>query len=203
VNEQAEVGLLVAAPGILATMQFAPLVIRIFYSGDFTDAVPVLQWQELGVLLQLSAWPLGFILVAKGDGRTFFCTELAGSLVNMLLIFVGIALFGLIGTGIAFFTPYALYLLGIFLVVTRRHGFAWSRATLRAWLVIFPMVGAAFLALQVLPTPWGPLVAAAATVLVSVHSVRQLDRALGTLVLLLVWRKLVRIVRRPKASRTD
>ena len=35
VNEQAEIGLLMAGPGILATLTLAPIVITVFYRGDF------------------------------------------------------------------------------------------------------------------------------------------------------------------------
>ena len=35
VNEQAEVGLLLAGPGVIATLTFAPLVIWLFYSSAF------------------------------------------------------------------------------------------------------------------------------------------------------------------------
>lgn len=200
VNEQAEVGLLVAAPGIVATMLFAPLVISVFYSGDFADAVPVLQWQALGVLLQLTAWPLGFILVAKGDGRAYFWSELAANCVNMVLVFVGITVFGLIGMGVAFFTLYVVYLGGMFVLVRRRHGFVWSPATLHVWLVIFPLVGVAFVTLQLLPALWGSVIAGAITVVVGVYSVRQLDRALGTSVVRLTWRKLTSLLSRRKDS---
>ena len=38
VNEQAEVGLLLALPGVLATLGLAPLVLTVFYSAAFADA---------------------------------------------------------------------------------------------------------------------------------------------------------------------
>lgn len=53
VNEQTEVGLLLAGPGILATLALAPLVLVIFYSSRFVAAVGVLRWICLGTLLQV------------------------------------------------------------------------------------------------------------------------------------------------------
>ena len=44
VNEQVEVGLLVAIPGVLATLTFTPLVIQVFYSVKFGAAVELLRW---------------------------------------------------------------------------------------------------------------------------------------------------------------
>ena len=43
VNEQVEVGLLLAGPGALATLALAPLVIRLFYSAQFGGAVEILR----------------------------------------------------------------------------------------------------------------------------------------------------------------
>ena len=51
VNEQAEVGLLLAGPGVLGTLTFAPLVIQLFYSAKFGPAVEILRWICLGMIL--------------------------------------------------------------------------------------------------------------------------------------------------------
>ena len=75
VNEQATVSLLLAGPGVLATMTLAPLVISILYSAEFAGAVDLLRWLCLGVSLRVISWPLSFILVAKGDRMRFFASE--------------------------------------------------------------------------------------------------------------------------------
>ena len=72
VNEQAEVGLLLAVPGVIATLTFAPLVIWLFYSSAFVPAVEILRWICLGMMLRVVSWPMGFILVAKGRTETLF-----------------------------------------------------------------------------------------------------------------------------------
>ena len=65
VNEQVLIGLLLASPGVIATLTFAPTVIALFYSSKFGAAVGVLRWICLGTLLQVITWPMGFIIVAK------------------------------------------------------------------------------------------------------------------------------------------
>ena len=71
-NEQTLVGLLLAGPGVLATLTFAPLVIALFYSAKFGAAVGVLRWICLGAMLQVITWPMGFIIVAKGQAGLVF-----------------------------------------------------------------------------------------------------------------------------------
>ncbi len=75
VNEQTEVALLLAGPVFLAMLGLAPWVIQLLYSSRFRPAVDVLRWQMLGDVLKVASWPLGFIILAAGDGRTFMLTE--------------------------------------------------------------------------------------------------------------------------------
>jgi len=42
VNEQTEIGLLLAVPGLLATLALAPWIIRLFYTSEFLPAVELL-----------------------------------------------------------------------------------------------------------------------------------------------------------------
>src|SRR5690606_24423183 len=64
VNEQARVSILLAGPGLLATLALSPWVMAVFYSTQFADAVPLLRWFCLGMLLRVIAWPMGFIVLA-------------------------------------------------------------------------------------------------------------------------------------------
>ena len=57
VNEQARVSLLLAGPGVLATITLAPLVIGILYTAEFKGAVPLLRWLCIGVSLRVISWP--------------------------------------------------------------------------------------------------------------------------------------------------
>ena len=44
VNEQAQISLLLAGPGVIATLSFATLVLALFYSVEFQAAVGLLRW---------------------------------------------------------------------------------------------------------------------------------------------------------------
>ena len=88
VNEQTLVGLLLAGPGVLATLTFAPLVVALFYSAEFGAAVGVLRWICLGATLQVITWPMGFIIVAKGRQGLFFASELAWTIVAVSFAWV-------------------------------------------------------------------------------------------------------------------
>ena len=88
VNEQTLISLLLAGPGVIATLSFAPLVIAVFYSAKFLAAVDILRWICLGMALRVITWPMGYIIIAKGEKRLFFLTELAWTVVNISLSWI-------------------------------------------------------------------------------------------------------------------
>jgi enterobacterial common antigen flippase len=145
VNEQMEVGLLIAGPGLLATLTFAPLVMELFYSAKFGLAVEILRWFCLGMLLKVASWPMGFILLARNEQKLFFWSELFGNLLLVGLTWTGLAVFGLNGTGMAFFVMYLAYFAGIYLIVRRLCGFHLSAANRRLGFLLVPLITIVFL----------------------------------------------------------
>lgn len=128
VNEQTEVALLLCAPVLVAMLGCAPYVIRLLYSAEFGPAVEVLRWQLLGDILKVMSWPLGFVLLAAGAGKTFVLTESLGIGVFVLGVWVGLPLLGITATGVAFLALYMAYLPLVWWFGGRRIGFGWSRA---------------------------------------------------------------------------
>lgn len=126
VNAQTEIALMLAVPGLAATIIFAPLAIKLFYSGNFDAAVDILRWSVYGVLGRVISWPLGFVLLAKGMGKTFFATELFASVFQVVALWGCVKMWGLPGTGIAFLLLYAAYALLIYIVARAVSGVSWT-----------------------------------------------------------------------------
>jgi antigen flippase len=179
VNEQAEVGLLLAVPGILATLTFAPYVIQIFYSVQFAPAMDILRWEILGILLRVASWPMGFVLLAKGRGRIFFCTELSGNIVYIGMVFALLRYFGLPGTGMAFFGLYVFYWILIFAVVRRLSGFTWSAANQRLIVIVIPSTIVVVLCLHLMPEVWSTAVGTVVTLATGYNFLKKLFKAVG------------------------
>jgi antigen flippase len=174
VNEQAEVGMLLAFPGICATVAFSPLIVSFLYSSQFGLATDVLRWQVLGVFLRVASWPMGYLLIAKGKAQLYFWTELSYNLLYAGLIWICVRLWALPGAGIAFFGLYVYYGLLMCVVTRRLSGFAWSSANKRIASVAIPSVAFVFLCPSILPAPWHFVAASAATVLAALYSLRTL-----------------------------
>lgn len=144
VNHQIEVGVLLAVPGILATMTLAPFVILLFYTPEFLPSIELLRWQILGVFLQVISWPMGFILRAKGNGRLFFWTEVFANGTHLILAWTGIVYVGLTGIGMAFFLMNLLYGALIFLIVCKHYEFIFSEKNVQLLSVLGLAVGVVF-----------------------------------------------------------
>jgi enterobacterial common antigen flippase len=174
VNEQAEVGLLIAGPGLLATLTFAPLVIEIFYSAKFGPAVGVLRWICLGMMLRVTSWPMGFILLAKGRGALFFWSELVSNAIYLGLIWLGVTTRGLDGAGMAFFASCVVYWIGIYAVVRWLSGFRWSAMSLRLAAIFLPATAAVFISWYFLSHVAAAILGMTLTLLAAIFSVRTL-----------------------------
>jgi PST family polysaccharide transporter len=172
VNEQVEVGMLVAVPGVLGTLTFTPLVIQFFYSLKFGSAVDLLRWICLGMLLRVASWPMGYFLMARGERKLYFWTELSSNVVYIGLIWFGVAHSGLTGAGEAFFGMYVIYTAGIYLIVRRLTGFRWSAINLRLAAVCGPLVAAVFAGHYFLPAFGAMVFGAVATMAAGIFSLR-------------------------------
>jgi antigen flippase len=152
VNEQAEVSLTLAAPGVVATLVLAPLVVRWFYSPSFAQAAELLRWICLGMALRVVSWPMGFIIVAKAQQTWFFLTEVAWTAVNVGLAWLCLRRFGLVGVGTAFFLSYVFHAFMIYAVVRGLTGFRWSRTNIGRGGFLLSVIAAAFLSQLFLPS---------------------------------------------------
>jgi antigen flippase len=131
VNEQAQVGLLIALPGVVATLALAPLVIPWLYAESFRPAVGALRWICIGMLLRVVTWPLGFVVVALDRRRVFVAVEAAWAAVNVALTWLLVRRFGVDGAGMAFVGAYLAHAAILYPLVRQANGFRWSRANVR------------------------------------------------------------------------
>ena len=146
VNEQTEVGILLALPGLIATLSFAPWMMRIFYTAKFIPGADMLPWFILGVFGRVVSWPMGFILFAKGASRWFIATEFTFGLLHLGLCMILLRWFGLSGIALASAGLYAVYTLGMLWISAHLCNLYWTRAVLRLLSIASCLVAAGFCA---------------------------------------------------------
>jgi PST family polysaccharide transporter len=154
VNEQTQVSLLLAGPGVIATITLAPLAMTVLYSHDFTEASGLLRLLCLGMLLRVVAWPMGFIVLAKGWQAIFIITEVVATAIHVGLAALLVPWIGPEGAGVAFLSLYLCHSALIYCIVRMRCGFSFSGTNLALLAMFLPTGALAYAGFAVLPF-WG------------------------------------------------
>lgn len=179
VNEQSDIGILLALPGLIGTLAFAPWIMHVFFSREFVAGATLLPWFIVGIFGRVVSFPVGYILLAKGCSRWFASTE---TISNVLLLLLTIGLlreFGLVGTSYAFAIFYGLHTIGMVLLARHLTGFRWTRETVRLLLLAL-MIVIAGVSLQAITETYVLItVGAFLTLLTSLFSLRGILLRLG------------------------
>ena len=179
VNEQTEIGLLLAVPGLLATISLAPWIIHIFFTREFLPAVDLLHWFVLGCLGRVISWPIGFVMLALGKAKLFLMVETFFHVLHLILIIGGLLAFGIEGVAIAFFILYIFYTMAMLWIVRIQTGFKWPAATCKLVFSILPVFVIVFVGSRVFSIWPATLIGVTATVIVSLLCMRGLVHRIG------------------------
>ncbi len=114
---------MIALAGVLSLMAaLSPVIIRLFYSSEFMPVLPFLVLAGAATMLKGFSWCLGMEIMARGDGRTFFITEVTSGILHLALGVAGFRIGGFVGLGIAYVVWYALYTVIVWYVYRFRYG---------------------------------------------------------------------------------
>ncbi len=179
VNEQTEIGILLALPGLLGTLAFAPWLMQIFYTVKFLPGAELLPWFVLGIFGKVISWPMAFIMLAKGESRWFAGSETVINLLHLGLIVLSIHFLGLKGIAVSFAVTYGTYALGTLFIGRHLTGFSWAPGALRLLLTSAAMVFAGFAAREWAPGISSPIIGGLLVLASSLFSVRGIALRLG------------------------
>lgn len=173
VNEQTHVGLLLSGPGVMATLTVAPIVITLFYSSRFGEAVGVLRWITAGAILQVMTWPLGYMMLAKGKQTLYLASVLTWNITELFLAWFCIQSFGLNGAGMAFVGTNVIYGIVAFVIARRLSNFRLSEANKEICAIYLSINGLVFVGFYTVPNVWALFLGVLATAACSVYSLRK------------------------------
>lgn len=179
VNEQTEIGLLLALPGLLATLALAPWILQLLYTREFLGGVELLQWFILGCMGRVISWPLGYVMLALGKGKWFLLAETSCNLLHIALIAAGLHLLGIEGVAVSFFVIYIVYIIVVYLMSRHLISFSWTPACSRIALFGLLILGVSLITCRSLSLWPASGIGLALTILVSGLCLRQLCTLLG------------------------
>ena len=155
VNQQAEIAILILGPILILLLSALPFVIRILLTPKFMPIIGLIQWALIGVLFKAASWSIAFIILAKGDSKIFFMSEIVGNIIVLTSNILLYHFFKLEGIGFAFLISYLLYLLLVFVIVRIRYSFSFSTPFIKLFLIQFAFTIAASIVVWQIGFPKG------------------------------------------------
>ena len=172
VNHEIYVMLCVVASLGCVLAAFAPWVVELLYSADFMSAVPYVILAMLGCVWRCVSWCMGYMIVAKGDGRLYMILEIASGMMCLALSAGGYALMGLTGLGWAFAVWYLIYAASVYAIVHKRYGYRMPKATCQ-WVWICMAIVAVVVWLAMCVAMWSAAIVAVGMCIISVKMLRR------------------------------
>ena len=135
VNDQIEIGLLLITPAIAFLYFGAPILIQVLYTKDFLGVLLIFKAALFAVIIKAIIWPLGFIILAKGENKLYFKQELLGDFLNISFTILLFHLLGLEGIGIATLINYIFYGFYVFRIVNKKFNFEFRNESFKIILI--------------------------------------------------------------------
>lgn len=137
------------------------VVVELFYSKGFGATAQILGWQLAGDFFKALVWPMGFVRLAKGKGKTFLLTELSWNVVYLLGVYLLWPSLGIVATGISFLIAFVVQFVLIFGLTYKLIGFRFNQANLNCLAVLFPLLLIAFSIHKLTSPPYSYLLGSA------------------------------------------
>ncbi|MEG1585470.1 MAG: oligosaccharide flippase family protein [Bacteroidales bacterium] len=145
INNQIELSVVLISPLIVGLLVFLPAVIRILYSSPFLDAMPMVEWAWVFMLLKGYNLSMAYVALSKGDSRTYLYIELVGQVLYLLCSFFCFSFFGLAGLGMGMSLSAICETLILWGCISRKYHFRFTTGVLKVTFAFLPFLAFAFL----------------------------------------------------------
>jgi PST family polysaccharide transporter len=95
--------------GALTIYMLRDFIIHFLFTPDFMPMRELFSWQLTGDVIKLGSWVLGYVMLGRAMVKLFIVTEIIFSISFVLLCWVLIDKFGLIGVPVGYAINYCLY----------------------------------------------------------------------------------------------
>ncbi len=145
VRQQGETALLIMTPLLALLIVTMPLVVRVLYTPSFLPVVMFANLTVLGMQFKAISWAMGYVYLAKGNGRLFMIMEIVAGAVILIMNLVFYYLFGLNGLGISFVITYFFGMILSYLVLRSKYDFGLPEKFFGRLLLLYVLTVISFL----------------------------------------------------------
>lgn len=140
INQQLRMVLLIIAPLLVVMIACAPWVVRLLYSSQFEEAIPLLRWQLAGGIFTIVAWCLGVMYLAKNKGHLALLTESLWGLLYLVFILGTWEKLGFISLGVGYLVASVIKMFVTLWIVRRLGGFRFTVKSLKDLIILTTLV---------------------------------------------------------------
>jgi O-antigen/teichoic acid export membrane protein len=134
VSQEVNIAMLVLAPVVALFVLLREPIVWLLYSADFSVIHSMVSWGMVGTIMRALSWSMAFVILARGDGRTYVITESISAVVGLGLNILFYRWWGITGLGLAFMAWYVVYTIIIAVVYFGRYRLSLSHASVARWL---------------------------------------------------------------------
>lgn len=142
VSQEINISVLVLVPIVAVFVLCRDLVVSILYSGEFSVITGYISWAVVGTFFRAYSWCMAFVVLAKGDGKTYLLMETASVVFGFVLNLVFYHYWGLTGLGVSNIVWYFLYCIIVGIVYFRKYRFSVSSSSTVLALLSFAVLAA-------------------------------------------------------------
>jgi O-antigen/teichoic acid export membrane protein len=179
INQQAEVAILILAPIIIIFLVFINWVTIILYSTKFVAINEMIHWAILGIFFKAAGWAIGFIFLAKGAAKIYFCTYIIATITILATNILGYKYWALEGLGIAFLISYIIILFPGYFFAKIKFNFSFDSAFLYIFLFQFFLAVSSFVVIKFVSKPYSYFIGIILILLSFYYSYRELDKRIN------------------------
>lgn len=99
----------IVAAGAITIYLLRDFIVQILFTVDFLPMRDLFPWQLTGDVIKIGSWVLAYVMLGRAMVKVFVVTEIVFSVSFVVLSWLLVALFGLIGVSIAYAINYCCY----------------------------------------------------------------------------------------------
>jgi O-antigen/teichoic acid export membrane protein len=176
INQQAEIALLILGPILSIFIIFINWILLLLYSSKFLAVDGMIHYAALGIYFKAVTWAMGFILLAKGDSKVFFWSELFTNSYFLLFNIVGYHFLKFDGLGLSFLISNGIAFVQIYLIVKIKYRFFFSKSIFNVFAVQLLMGALCFLCTKYLNSPIHYFFGIAIIIFLIIYSISELNK---------------------------
>lgn len=132
VNRQIEVTMQLLSPMLIVFSMGMPIFLPLLFSSQFLPVLSMIQVATLSMFLRGIKLPAAYLMLSKGDSKSYFWMELYSAVVLVGSVAGGYMLWGLIGTGIGILFTEVVDLIVINVFTRLKYGYRISPLVVRS-----------------------------------------------------------------------